>query len=70
MTVATPSGPVPARRSVIVAAARWPDLAVTTDHRSVLWDIVASRFEVVPATVFPQAGTVTPGPSLDFMTIL
>jgi len=52
---------------------RWPDLTnqvdsdltVTTDYRSVLWDVVASRFEVGPATVFPQ---FSPGQSLGFMT--
>ena len=51
---------------------RWPDLTdqvdsdltVTTDYRSVLWDVVSSRFDVGPATVFPQ---FTPQPSLHFM---
>jgi uncharacterized protein (DUF1501 family) len=52
---------------------RWPgltdqvdsDLTVTTDYRSVLWDIVASRFDTGPATVFPR---FTPEPSLGFMS--
>ena len=52
---------------------RWPDLTaevdsdltVTTDYRAVLWDVVSSRFDASPATVFP---TFTPGESLGFMT--
>ncbi len=52
---------------------RWPDLAdqvdsdltVTTDYRSVLWDVVSSRFDTGPATVFPR---FTPQPSLGFMS--
>ena len=40
------------------------DLTVTTDYRSVLWDVVASRFEVGPAAVFPQ---FSPRESLGFM---
>ena len=43
------------------------DLAVTTDYRSVLWDVVASRFDVGPATVFPR---FSPEQSLGFMTSL
>ncbi len=41
------------------------DLTVTTDYRSVLWDVVSSRFEVSPATVFPR---FSPAESLGFMT--
>jgi uncharacterized protein (DUF1501 family) len=53
---------------------RWPDLTgevdsdltVTTDYRAVLWDVVAARFGVSPATVFPA---FSPGESLGFMAV-
>ena len=41
------------------------DLMVTTDYRSVLSEIVASRFGAGPATVFPR---FTPEASLGFMS--
>jgi uncharacterized protein (DUF1501 family) len=40
------------------------DLTVTTDYRTVLWDVVSARFGTSPAAVFPS---FSPGESLGFM---